>query len=90
MLDVQTQFAALDGAEHQMSEPPRSCANLYRRVAMLFEKAFGISFEIQDAPVDANMWHTALSAKFAQESDREANNGSKLRFCECVRGCGSV
>jgi hypothetical protein len=57
---------------------------------MLFEEAFGISFEVQDAPVDANMWHAALSAEFAQESDREAYNGSKLRFCECVRGCGGI
>ncbi len=51
---------------------------------MLLEEPFGISFEVQDAPVDANMRHAALSAKFAQESDREADNGSKLRFCECV------
>jgi hypothetical protein len=90
MLDVQPANVALDVVEHQMSVPPRSCANLYRRVAMLFEKAFGISFEVQDAPVDANIRNAALSAKFAQESDREAYKGSKLRFCECVRGCGSV
>jgi hypothetical protein len=90
MLDVQTQFAALDGAEHQMSEPPRSCANLADSSAMLFEEAFGISFEVQDAPVDANIRNAALPAKFAQESDGKADNSSKFRFCECVRGCGSV
>jgi hypothetical protein len=67
-----------------------SCANLDGGSAMLFKEAIRISFEVQDAPVDANMWNAALSAKFAQESDREANNGSKLRFCDCVRGCGSV
>jgi hypothetical protein len=84
MLDAHQANAALDVVEHQMSEPPRSRANLGSRVAMLFEKALSISFEVQDAPVDANMRYTSLSAKFAQESDREANNGSKLRFCECV------
>jgi hypothetical protein len=46
MLDAQTQFAALDGAEHQMSEPPRSCANLNRHFAMLFKKAFSVRLEI--------------------------------------------
>jgi hypothetical protein len=86
MLDAHQANAALDVVEHQMSVPPRSRANLGSRVAMLFEKAFRITFEIQDAPVDANMRHTSLSAKFTQESDREANNGCKLRFCECVAG----
>jgi hypothetical protein len=57
---------------------------------MIVEKALRVSFEVQDAPVDANMWHAALPAEFTQESDGEAYNGSKLRFCECVRGCGSV
>jgi hypothetical protein len=90
MLDVQPANVALDVVEHQMSVPPRSCANLYRRVAMLFEKAFGINLEVQDAPVDANKWNAALSAKFTQESDGKADNSSKLRFCECVRGCGSI
>jgi hypothetical protein len=90
MLDVHQANAALDVAEHQMSEPPRSCANLADSSAMLLEEPFGISFEVQDAPVDANMWNAALSAKFTQESDGKAYNGSKLRFCECVRGCGSV
>jgi hypothetical protein len=90
MLDAHQANAALDVAEHQMSVPPRSRSHLDDSSAMLFEKAFGINLEVQDAPVDANMRHTALSAKFTQESDREAYNGSKLRFCECVRGCGSI
>jgi hypothetical protein len=84
MLDAQQANAALDVVEHQMSEPPRSRANLSRRVAMLFKESLRVRFQVQDAPVDANMRYTSLPAKFAQESDREANNGSKLRFCECV------
>jgi hypothetical protein len=84
MLDAQQANAALDVVEHQMSVPPHSCTNLGDSSAMLFKEPFGISFEVQDAPVDANMRHTTLSAKFAQKSDREADNGSKLRFCECI------
>jgi hypothetical protein len=57
---------------------------------MLFKEAIRISFEVQDAPVDTNMRNAALSAEFTQESDGEAYNGCKLRFCDCVRGCGSV
>jgi hypothetical protein len=90
MLDAQAQIVALDVVEHQMSLPPRSRSHLDDSSAMLLKEPFGINLEVQDAPVDANMRHTALSAKFAQESNREAYNGSKLRFCECVRGCGSI
>jgi hypothetical protein len=62
MLDAQLANAALDVVEHQMSVPPRSCTNLSRRVAMLFEKAFRVTFEVQNAPVDANMRYAALPA----------------------------
>jgi hypothetical protein len=90
MLDAQTQIVALDVVEHQMSVPPRSRANLSRRVAMLLKEAIRISSEVQDAPIDTNMRYASLPAEFAQESDREAYNGCKLRFCDCVRGCGCV
>jgi hypothetical protein len=53
---------------------------------MLFKEAFSVGFEVQDASVDANMWHPTLPAEIAQKSDREADSGCKLRFCECVAG----
>jgi hypothetical protein len=84
MLDAHQANAALDVVEHQMSEPPRSRSHLDDSSAMLLKEAFSINLEVQDAPVDANMWNAALSPKFTQESDGEADNGSKLRFCECV------
>jgi hypothetical protein len=55
MLDAQTQIVALDVVEHQMSVTPRSRANLSRRITMLFEEAFSVNSEVQDAPADANM-----------------------------------
>jgi hypothetical protein len=72
-----------ENRSEQWNEVRYSCSFTYDSSTMLFKESFGINFKVQDAPVDANMRDTSLPAEFAQESDGEANSGSKLRFCEC-------